>query len=149
MGLYGSRAKVRVGEASRVRSLRSPASWSQVYGEASSGAAGELAVNINPDPDRVLQVGDITIDVAGVLSVLAAAAAAAPAASSRSCCCWRTSAGRVLSADSIRRHIWGEGFVDATGNLKVHVNRLRKRITAHLGGTTSARSAAWATSSGP
>lgn len=39
----------------------------------------------------------------------------------------------MLSADSIRGHIWDAGFVDATGNLEAHINRRGKRMHQHLG----------------
>lgn len=94
---------------------------------------GEPAVRINPDPDRVVRVGEITIDVAGVCVRLGEVKALLPLREFQVLLLLADNAGRVLSAESIRSHVWDEGFVDATGNLKAHILRLRKRIKQHLG----------------
>ncbi len=94
---------------------------------------GEPAVLLNPDPDRVVRVGEITIDVAGVSVTMGQEWMRLPLREFQVLLLLADNAGRVLSADSIRRHIWDESFVDATGNLKAHINRLRKRMRQHLG----------------
>ena len=93
----------------------------------------EPAVRLNPDPDRVVRVGDLAIDVAGVSVRMGDCKVVLPLREFQVLLLLADNAGRVLSADSIRSHIWDEGFVDATGNLKAHINRLRKRIEEHLG----------------
>ena len=94
---------------------------------------GEPAVLLNLDPDRVVRVGDIVIDVAGVSVRMGEQKMRLPLREFQVLLLLADNAGRVLSADSIRSHIWDETFVDATGNLKAHINRLRKRMKQHLG----------------
>lgn len=94
---------------------------------------GEPAVLINPDPDRVVQVGDLVVDVAAVSVRMAGEKLHLPWREFQVLLLLADNAGRVLSAESLRGHIWDEGFVDATGNLKAHVERLRKRMKQHLG----------------
>jgi DNA-binding response OmpR family regulator len=94
---------------------------------------GEPAVLINPDPDRVVQVGELVIDVAAVSVCMGGNKLHLPWREFQVLLLLADNAGRVLSAESLRRHIWDEGFVDATGNLKAHVGRLRKRMKQHLG----------------
>ena len=94
---------------------------------------GELPVLINPDPDRVVRVGEIVIDVAAVSVRMGTETVNLPWREFQVLLLLADNVGRVLSADSLRSHIWDEGFVDATGNLKAHVNRLRKRMKQHLG----------------
>lgn len=94
---------------------------------------GEPAVVVNPDPDRVVRVGQIALDVAGVSVRMGEAKVHLPWKEFQVLLLLADNAGRVLSAESLCRHVWDDSFVDATGNLKVHVNRLRKRIVEHVG----------------
>ncbi len=98
-----------------------------------SALRGEPAVFLNPDPDRVVQVGDITIDVAAVSVSLGGERQRLPWREFQVLLLLADNAGRVLSADSIRSHIWGADFVDTTGNLTAHILRLRKRVQRCLG----------------
>ena len=93
----------------------------------------EPVVRIDPDLDRVVHVGDLHIDVAGLSVRMAAEKLHLPWREFQVLLLLADNAGRVLSADVLGRHIWDEGFVDAAGNLKVHVARLRKRMKQHLG----------------
>ena len=94
---------------------------------------GEPQVLVNPDPDRVVEVGDVLIDVAAVSVRMAGERLHLPWREFQVLLLLADNAGRVLSAESLRGHIWDEGFVDATGNLKAHIARLRKRMRLHLG----------------
>jgi DNA-binding response OmpR family regulator len=94
---------------------------------------GEPAVLVNPDPDRVVQVGELVIDVAGVSVRMAGERLHLPWREFQVLLLLADNADRVLSAESLCSHIWDEGFVDATGNLKAHIARVRKRMKAHLG----------------
>ena len=94
---------------------------------------GEPAVLINADPDRRVQVGDLTIDVAAVSVRIGEHRVSLPLREFQVLLLLADNAGRVLSADSIRSHIWAADFVDATGTLKAHITRLRKRMRATLG----------------
>ena len=94
---------------------------------------GEAPVRIDPDPDRVVRVGDLVVDVAGLSVRMAGDRLHLPWREFQVLLLLADNAGRVLSAESLRSHIWDEGFVDATGNLKAHIARLRKRMKHHLG----------------
>lgn len=94
---------------------------------------GEPTVLINPDPDRVVEVGELVVDVAAVSVRMRGRTLHLPRREFQVLLLLADNAGRVLSADSLRSHIWHEGFVDVTGNLKAHVARLRKHMKQHLG----------------
>lgn len=94
---------------------------------------GEPTVLVNPDPDRVVRVGEIEIDVAAIAVCMGQHRVHLPLREFQVLLLLADNAGRVLSAASICRHVWDPAFVDAAGNLKVHINRLRKRMHAHLG----------------
>ena len=94
---------------------------------------GEPAVLINPDPDRVVHVGSLLIDVAGVSVRMAGQKLYLPWREFQILLLLADNADRVLSNDAIRNHVWDEGFVDSAGNLKTHILRLRKRMKQHLG----------------
>jgi two-component system OmpR family response regulator len=91
------------------------------------------AVLINPDPDRLVQVGNLVIDVAGVSVRMAGQTLYLPWREFQVLLLLADNAGRVLSTESMCSHIWEEGFVDEAGNLKTHIARLRKRMRQHLG----------------
>lgn len=90
-------------------------------------------LRINPDPDRVVRIGDMVIDVAAVSVRMGEQKLHLPRREFQVLLLLADNAGRVLSAESLRGHIWDEGFVDATGNLKAYIARLRKRMKEHLG----------------
>jgi DNA-binding response OmpR family regulator len=94
---------------------------------------GEPSVLINPDPDRVVTVGALTIDVAAVSVRMGTERVNLPWREFQVLLLLADNAGRALSADSLRVHVWDESFVDATGNLKAHILRLRKRMKQHMG----------------
>ncbi len=93
----------------------------------------DAAVLVNPDPDRVVRVGKIKIDVAGVSVRLGGQKTALPLREFQVLLLLADNAGRALSVASILSHVWHPGFVDTHGNLKVQVNRLRKRMKAAMG----------------
>lgn len=88
---------------------------------------------IDPNPDRVVQVGDLVIDVAGVSVRMAGEKLHLPQREFQVLLLLADNAGRLLSAESLRRHVWDEDFVDTAGNLKAYIARLRKRMLQHLG----------------
>ena len=94
---------------------------------------GEPTVLINPDPDRIVEVGELVIDVAAFSVRMREQKLHLPRREFQVLLLLADNAGRVLSAESLRCHVWDEGFVDATGNLKAYIGRLRKRMNAHLG----------------
>jgi len=94
---------------------------------------GEPAVLVNPDPDRLVQVGEMTIDVAALSVRMGGQKLHLPWREFQVLLLLADNVGRVLSAESMRGHIWDESFVDSTGNLKAHVARVRKRMKEHLG----------------
>jgi DNA-binding response OmpR family regulator len=94
---------------------------------------GEPAVVVNPDPDRIVRVGELAIDVAAVSVRMGGVKVHMPWREFQVLLLLADNAGRALKAESLCSHIWDEGFVDATGNLKAHIARVRKRMKAHLG----------------
>lgn len=94
---------------------------------------GELPVRINPDPDRVVTVGALTIDVAAVLVRMGEQKVNLPYREFQVLLLLADNVGRALTTDALRVHVWDESFVDSTGNLKAHILRLRKRMKQHLG----------------
>lgn len=94
---------------------------------------GQPTLRIDPDPDRVVRIGDILIDVAAVSVRMGDQTLHLPRREFQVLLLLADNAGRVLSAQSLCGAIWHEGFVDATGNLKAYIARLRKRMKQHLG----------------
>lgn len=88
---------------------------------------------INPDPDRLVEIGELVVDVAAVSVRIRGRKQHLPWREFQLLLLLADNAGRVLSAKTLRSHIWDEDFVDATGNLKAHISRLRKRMKEHLG----------------
>ena len=85
------------------------------------------------DPDRVLQVGELEIYPAGLSVRLGGVKATLPLREFEVLLVLAENAGRVIPVQALLDHAWGVGYTDNTGTLKVHVNRLRKRIKTALG----------------
>lgn len=94
---------------------------------------GEPTVLIDPDPDRLVEVGRLVIDVAAVSVLMGSERLYLPRREFQVLLLLADNAGRVLTAETFRSHLWDDGFVDATGNLKAYIGRLRKRMKQHLG----------------
>ena len=93
---------------------------------------GEPVVNIDPNPDRMVRVGQLEIDVAAMAVRLDGTRLHLPLREFQVLLLLADNAGRVLSPASIGSHVWEPGFEDTHGNLKIHINRLRNRMRAHV-----------------
>ena len=85
------------------------------------------------DPDRVLQIGELEIYPAGLSVRMGGVKATLPLREFEVLLVLAENVGRVIPAQALLDHAWGVGYTDNTGTLKVHVNRLRKRIKTALG----------------
>lgn len=85
------------------------------------------------DPERVLRVGELEIYPAGLSLRMAGVKATLPLREFEVLLVLAENAGRVIPVRTLLDRAWGVGYTDNTGTLKVHVNRLRKRIKAALG----------------
>ncbi|HWH29683.1 MAG TPA: winged helix-turn-helix domain-containing protein [Mycobacteriales bacterium] len=95
-----------------------------------------LAQGPEPAPDdasRVLRVGALEIDRDGLCISVGGVRMALPRREFEVLLVLAENAGRVLPARLLLDRVWGPGFVDGSGTLKVHVNRIRRRITGVLG----------------
>ena len=90
----------------------------------------EPVVLVNDDPDRLVSVGELAIDVAAMVVRCAGTRVTMPLREFQVLLLLADNAGRVLSARSLTEHVWGADFDDTHGNLKIHVSRLRRRIAA-------------------
>jgi DNA-binding response OmpR family regulator len=87
-------------------------------------------VVVNPDPERVVRVGELEIDVAAMSVRLAGQRISMPLREFQVLLLLADNAGHVLSHTSLVEHLWRPGFADTHGNLKIHVSRLRHRLRA-------------------
>ena len=94
----------------------------------------EPVVVVNPDPERVVRVGRLEVDVAAVSVRYAGQRIDLPLREFQVLLLLADNAGRVLSPRSVTDQVWGPEFDDLHGNLKIHVSRLRRRLEA-AGGT--------------
>lgn len=90
----------------------------------------EPVVVVNPDPERVVRVGQLEIDVAAISVHCAGTRIAMPLREFQVLLLLADNAGRTLSPRSLSIQLWGPDFQDAAGNLKIHISRLRQRIRA-------------------
>jgi two-component system OmpR family response regulator len=87
-------------------------------------------VVVNPDPERLVRVGELEIDVAAVAVRWAGKRIEMPLREFQVLLLLADNAGRTLSRRSLAELLWGPDFDDVHGNLKIHVARLRRRIKA-------------------
>ena len=85
------------------------------------------------DASRLLRVGALEIDRDGLCLRVAGVKMAVPRREFEVLLLLAENAGRVLPTRLVLDRVWGPGFVDTSGTLKVHVNRVRRRITGVLG----------------
>lgn len=93
----------------------------------------EPVVVVNPEPDRVLPVGALEIDVAAMAVRFRGCRVEMPLREFQVLLLLADNAGRVLSPSSVAEHVWGPGFADVHGNLKIHISRLRRRMHTAAG----------------
>jgi DNA-binding response OmpR family regulator len=87
-------------------------------------------VVVNPDPERVVRVGELEVDVAAMAVRLAGQRIPMPLREFQVLLLLADNLGHVLSHASLVEHLWHPGFEDTHGNLKIHVSRLRHRLRA-------------------
>jgi DNA-binding response OmpR family regulator len=85
------------------------------------------------DPEQVVTVGDLELYPAGLSLRLGGHKTSLPLREFEVLLVLARNAGKVVPVRTLLDHAWGLGYVDNTGTLKVHVNRLRKRIKNALG----------------
>jgi two-component system, OmpR family, response regulator RegX3 len=83
--------------------------------------------------ERMIKVGALEVYPAGLCVRVAGVKMALPMREFRVLLELAENAGRVVPAQVLLDRIWGPGFVDTTGTLKVHVGRVRKRLRSALG----------------
>lgn len=81
----------------------------------------------------VVRVGDLLLYPAGLAVRMAGVKSVLPLREFQILLVLARNAGRVIPVQVLLDHAWGEGYVDRSGTLKTHVNRLRKRMVAGLG----------------
>lgn len=85
------------------------------------------------DPDRVLRVGDLEVSVPGMCVRMRTARYSLPLREFQLLVLLADNAERVVDRQTILDRLWPPGYEDTSGNLTVHVARLRKRIKQGLG----------------
>lgn len=90
----------------------------------------EPVVVVNPDPERVVRVGQLEIDVAAIAVRCAGTRINLPLREFQVLLLLADNAGHTLSPQALGKHVWGEDVADVAGNLKIHISRLRQRIRA-------------------
>lgn len=90
----------------------------------------EPVVVVNPDPERVVRVGRLEIDVAAITVRYAGHRIQMPLREFQVLLLLADNAGHTLSPRALGAHLWDPGFEDVAGNLKIHISRLRQRLTA-------------------
>lgn len=88
----------------------------------------EPTVVVNPDPERIVRVGNLEIDVAAIAVRWNGRRIEMPLKEFQVLLLLADNTGHALSPDSLKEHLWGPDFADAHGNLKIHISRLRRRI---------------------
>ena len=88
----------------------------------------EPTVVVNPEPERVVRVGRLEVDVAAIAVRFAGVRVDMPLKEFQVLLLLADNHGRALSAASLAKHLWGPDFEDAHGNLKIHISRLRRRL---------------------
>lgn len=86
-----------------------------------------------PPSGPLLRVGRVELDPAALAVRVAGVKLALPLREFQVLLLLAENAGRVIPAQVLLDRIWGPGFVDRSGTLKVHVNRVRKRLLGALG----------------
>lgn len=87
-------------------------------------------VIVDPNPDRLLRIGELEVDVAAMSVSVSGVRVDMPLREFQVLLLLADNAGRVLSHSSLVEHLWHPDFEDTHGNLKLHVSRLRHRMRA-------------------
>lgn len=90
----------------------------------------EPVLVVNPDPERVVRVGQLEIDVAAIAVRCAGRRIHLPLREFQVLLLLADNAGHTLSPRALIAQLWGPDFEDTAGNLKIHISRLRHRIKA-------------------
>lgn len=83
--------------------------------------------------ERMIKVGALEVYPAGLCVRVAGVKMVLPLREFRVLLELAENAGRVVPTRVLLDHIWGPGFADTTGTLKVHVGRVRRRLRTALG----------------
>lgn len=86
-----------------------------------------------PGARGVVRVGEVEIDLDGLSVRVRGIKMALPLREFQLLLLMAENAGRVLPAKVLLDRVWGPGFVDTSGTLKVHVARVRRRLRGVLG----------------
>jgi two-component system OmpR family response regulator len=85
------------------------------------------------DQDTVLRVGRLEIYPAGVSVRMGGVKMTLPLREFEVLLMLAQHPGTVIPFQTLLDRAWGSGFTDSSGTLKVHINRVRKRIKEALG----------------